>query len=179
MNILFFCLCLFSPGTTDAMEAFARGELYFITFGRPSAEVVRDEETGIRYSSMGCVVRDGDMEYMESWNGFMTGAWEALSDPGVFFTLRTDTESLEYSHGRCVYSDMWGSVPLEIYPEDLSHVFWLVRRNIREEAEVYGHLQAYSPSTGDTLSARVPADTDILGRLFQRGREAIRINTLN
>ncbi len=109
----------------------------------------------------------------------MSQAWETLSDPGVFFSLRTDTESLEYSHGRCVYRDMWGSVPVEIYPEELSHVFWLARRNIRGEAGVYGHLQAYSPSAGDTLSARVPADTDILERLFQRGREAIRINTLN
>ncbi len=179
MNLLVLGLCLFSSGATEAMEAFARGELYYISFGRPSAEVVRDDETGILYSSMGCVVREGDMEYMEGWNGFMSQAWETLSDPGVFFSLRTDTESLEYSHGRCVYRDMWGSVPVEIYPEELSHVFWLARRNIRGEAGVYGHLQAYSPSAGDTLSARVPADTDILERLFQRGREAIRINTLN
>ncbi len=81
MNLLVLGLCLFSSGATEAMEAFARGELYYISFGRPSAEVVRDDETGILYSSMGCVVREG------TWSTWRAGT-VSCPRPGRPFQTR-------------------------------------------------------------------------------------------
>ena len=179
MLIFVLCLSFLSPGVTDAMEANAHGELYLITFGRPSAEVFRDSVTGMRYHSLGCVVRDGDLEYMEDWNRFMSHIWMNLASDETFFSLRTETEGIEYGNGTCIYIDQWGSVPIELYPEELAHMVWLGGTITREEAENYGRLELLVPGMTDTLSVTVPLDTEITRELFHRGRQAIRVNTLN
>lgn len=179
MLALVMCLSFLSPGVTDAMEANARGELYLITFGRPSAEVSRDSVTGMRFHSLGCVVRDGDMEYMEDWNRFMLDIWRNLDTCETFFSLHTDTEGIEYRNGICIYMDDWGSVPIDLFPEELAHMVRLGSMITRVEAENYGRLELLVPYMEDTLSVTVPLDTEIIRELFQRGRQAIRVNTLN
>lgn len=172
-------LFMMSPGRAEAAETCASGDIYFVTFGRTSGEVFRDSVTGIRFQSLGCVIREGDLEYQEDWNSFMAEIWNDLSSLETFFVLRTDSESIEYREGSCVYRDLWGSVPVEIYPEDLSHVAWLLNRNIREEADRYGVLEMYVPSWEDTLFSTVSVDSEKIRDLFQRGRDAIRVNTVN
>jgi len=175
------CLSFVSPGATDAMEAYAGGELYLITFGRPSAEVFRDSVTGMRYHSLGCVIREGDIEYMEDWNCFMYDTWQSLFTHETFFSLHTETEGIEYRDGSCVYMDSWGSVPVEVHPEE---IVYLVMLGVGEghslaEAESYGRLELLAPPLEDTLSTVVPLGSEIIRELFGRGREAIRVNTLN
>ena len=179
MLMIILCLSFFSPGTENAVEAYAGGELYLITFGRPSTEVFRDSVTGIRYHSLGCVVRDGDLEYMEDWNRFMLDVWRNLDTSETFFLLHTETEGIDYRNGTCIYIDEWGSVPIELYPEELAYIVRLGSMITRVEAEDYGRLELLVPSMEDTLSVTVSLDSEIIRELFQRGRQAIRVNTLN
>ena len=179
MLSLILCLSLFSPGETDAMDAFADGELYLVTFGRPPAEIFRDSLTGIRFRSMGCVLRDGDMEYQEDWNGFMIDAWNGISGPGTYFVLRNGSESIEYSDGSCIYRDSWGSVPVDLYPEELARIVWLSRAEPCGEEVSSGYLELFVPSMEDTVRVAVNADSEVIRELFQRGGTAIRTNTVN
>lgn len=179
MFTILLCLSFFSPGVTGAMDAFAGGELYLLTFGRPSHEVFRDSVSSIRYQSMGCVIRDGDLEYIEDWNSFMFDVWNSLATHMTFFALHTETESIEYKDGTCIYIDNWGSVPMVVYPEELAHIVWLGNSNTRVEAENYGRLELFTPTMEDTVARTVQMDTEIIRELFRRGREAIRVNTLN
>ena len=179
MLTVLLCVSFFSPGTAEAIEAYVSGELCLITFGKPSAEVTRDPATGLLCRSLGCVIREGDLEYMEDWNRFMMDAWRMVAADELFFSLEVETESLEYKNGICIYRDSWGSVPVEVYPEEIAHVVFLGSRTVRVEAECYGRLELFQTQYSDTLRARVPLDSDVILDMFRRGREAIRVNTLN
>lgn len=179
MNAIIFCLLFLSPGGIDAQEAFGDGEIYLLTFGRPSAEFFRDSVTQMLFRSTGCTVREGDLEYMEDWNAFMSDAWNRMISGGTFIVLRTEGESFEYRDGSCVYRDSWGSVPMELYPEEILYLVRLAGAAVRTEASEYGSLVLYAPLLGDTASVTIPVDSDVIRGCFQRGRESIRVNTLN
>jgi len=176
ISLILFLSIITPPGETDAMEAFAGGDIYLVTFGRPSAVVFRDSVTGIRFQSLGCVVRDGDIEYQNEWNDFMLNLWNYLGSDSTFFFIGTETEAIDYAAGECIYRDQWGSVPIVLYPEELAHIVWLATGARREGSELYARLVVGTPLWDDTLSTTVTAGTDVLRELFQRGREQIRTN---
>lgn len=175
MISLLLVLSVISPtGGAGPMEVFGGGDIYLVTFGKSSGEVCRDSVTGIRFESLGCVVREGDLEAQQEWNDFMLDLWSYLGSDSTFFVLRTETESLEYRGKVCLYRDRWGSVPMDLYPEELASIVSMSCMDTEEGSEA--RLTIYTPLRTDTISVAVQADSAVLQMLLQRGREQIRLN---
>jgi len=179
LYLLLFSYFMSPPGEVAAMEAYAAGELSLVYIGELPPEGYRDSATGILLESLGCEYDPDTEQFMEDWNGFTMNVWRYLGSDSTFFVIKTDLESLEYRNMSLVYRDQWGSVPIDIRPENIAAVVSLVCRTDTVVDSMSVRLEVYTPLQGDTLSAYVSSDATVIADLLARGRIEIQRNAVS
>jgi hypothetical protein len=179
LYILLFSYFISPPGEAAAMESYAGGELCLVYIGELAPEGCRDNDTGILLESLGCEWDEETEEFMEDWNSFIMNAWGYLGSDSTYFTLKVGSESLEYRNRSLVYRDPYGSVPIEIRPEEISSLEWIVNHPLEISEDVNAFLEIYVPLRSDTLRATVSPGLATIDGLLSRGRRQIQINTVS
>ena len=104
--------------------------------------------------------------------------WSRMGSDSTYFVVKTGIESLEYRNCQLVYRDEWGSVPIEIFPEELSALL-AVSNNCNDDTVADAcFLEMYTPLQEDTIVSGVSASSPAVAVLFDRGRREIRRNQL-
>ncbi|MCK5131946.1 MAG: hypothetical protein KAR40_07325 [Candidatus Sabulitectum sp.] len=179
MLLLFLLSSIITPpGEAAAMDAFAQGRLSLVCIGEPAPEGYRDQETGILLESLGCEWNEETGQFSEDWNEYMLNLWSYLGSDSTYFVVRSETESLEYRDRVLLYRDAWGSVPAEIFPEDLASLAEVSRYSLRDSFEDIAYLEMYTPLWGDTLRTEIPLYSPVIVTLFARGWREIRRNQI-
>ncbi|MCK5787294.1 MAG: hypothetical protein KAH54_12150 [Candidatus Sabulitectum sp.] len=166
------------PGEAAAMDAYVQGRLNLVYIGEPFPVGYRDLETGILLESLGCVLDERKEQYRDEWNDYMLNIWVCLGSDSTYFVVRSETESLEYYEGALVYRDSWGSVPVEIFPEDLSALSEVARYSLRDAFEDIVYLEMYTPLWEDTLRTEIPLHSPVVTLLLDKGRREIQRNQI-
>jgi len=114
----------------------------------------------------------------QDWNIFVLNLWEYLGSESTCFIVQGDSESLEYRNRSLVYRDEWGSVPVEIFPEDISAMAAAARYSSEDAGVDMVRLEVFTLLLSDTLRTEVPFDSTVIASLFDRGRREIRRNQM-
>ena len=179
VSILFCVFAIMAPaGTIAAMDAFAEGRLSLVYIGDPPPVDYRDSETGILLESLGCESDSETERFRDSWNDFVLYQWSYLSSDSTFFVIRNAAESLEYRECVLVYRDAGGSVPIDIFPEELASLAATSRYSLRDSFENIVYLEMYTPIWDDTLKTELPLRNPVVVSLLERGRREIRRNQI-
>ena len=166
------------PGEAAAINAFAQGRLNLVYIGEPPPVDYRDMETGLLLESLGCEWNQEAEQFSEDWNDYMLNLWSYLGSDSTYFTIRNVAESLEYRNGVLIYRDEWGSVPFEIFPEELASLVEISGYSLRDSFEDIVYVEMYIPLRYDTLRTELPAHSPVIATWFARGRREIRRNQI-
>ena len=165
-------------GEAAAMEAFAQGRLNLVYIGEPSPVGYRDRETGLLLVSLGCEWDQETEQFSEEWNDYMLNLWSYLGSDSTYFTIRNVAESLVYRNGALVYRDSWGSVPFDIFPEELASLVEISGYSLRDSFEDIVYVEMYTPLWDDTLRTELPLHSPVIQTWFARGKREIRRNQI-
>lgn len=179
MLLLFLVSAIVTPpGEAAAMDAFAQGRLNLVYIGELPPVGHRDLETGLLLESLGCEWDQETEQFSEDWNEYMLNLWSYLGSDSTYFTIRNVAESLEYRNGVLVYRDSWGSVPFEIFPEELASLVEISRYSLRDSFEDIVYVEMYTPLRDDTLRTELPLYSPIIASWFEKGKMEIRRNQI-
>jgi hypothetical protein len=179
--MLFFMLMsvLMPPeGKIAAMEAFSQGRMNLVYIGELPPEGYRDTETGMLLESLGCEWDLDKENYSDGWNSYMQYLWSCVGSDSTYFVIRTETESLEYRNCELVYRDAWGSVPIDIFPEEFAGLLETSGYSLRDTIDNICWLEMYTPLQEDTIRTEIPVRSEVVARLFDRGRREIQRNQM-
>ncbi len=166
------------PGEAAAMDAFAQGRLNLVYIGQPTPVDYRDMETGLLIESLGCEWDQETEQFSEDWNNYMLNLWSYLGSDSTCFTIRNVAESLEYRNGVLVYRDAWGSVPFDIFPEELASLVEISGYSLRDSFEDIVYVEMYTPLRDDTLRTELPLHSPVITTWFEKGKREIRRNQI-
>jgi hypothetical protein len=179
MLFLIFMSVLMPPeGEIAAMEAFSQGRMNLVYTGELQPEGYRDTETGMLLESPGCEWDQDGEKFSDDWNSYMQYLWSRVGSDSTYFIIRTETESLEYWRCELVYRDAWGSVPTEIFPEEFAALLETSQYSLRDTIDNICWLEMYTPLQEDTIRTEIPVRSEVVARLFDRGRREIRRNQM-
>jgi len=165
-------------GEAAAMDAFDQGKMNLVYIGELPPQEHRDIETGMLLEPLGCEWAQQAEEFSENWNSYMLYLWSRMGSDSTYFVVKTETEILEYRNCQLVYRDEWGSVPIEIFPEELSALL-AVSNNCNDDTVADAcFLEMYTPLQEDIFRTEIPVRSEVVTRLFDRGRREIRRNQM-
>jgi hypothetical protein len=169
-----------SEGEAAAMDAFDQGKMHLVYIGELPPEGHRDSETGMLLEPLGCEWGQQTEQFCDNWNSYMLYLWSRIGSDSTSFVIKseTETESLEYGMGELIYRDEWGSVPIEIFPEELSALLTASDNSDEDIVDDVCFLEMYSLLREDTIRTELSVGSPAIAVLFDRGRREIRRNQM-
>jgi hypothetical protein len=176
--LIFMSISMPPEGEIAAMEAFSQGRMNLVHTGELQPEGHRDTETGMLLESSDCEWDQDREEFSDDWNSYMLFLWSRIGSDSTCFVIRTETESLEYRRCELVYRDAWGSVPIKIFPEEFAALLETSQHSLRDTIDNTRRLEMYTSLQEDTIRMEIPVCSEVVVRLFDRGRREIQRNQI-